>query len=93
MAGFVPKGIAQHCIPFLVPFGPLELAAGPTRLRQALRPPVFLGRWKIDTGMIEAFRNVAAGMERLAPCKTNAEFYLFSMPVFTSCICSPSPHN
>jgi len=73
------EGIAQHCIPFLVPFGPVLLAAGPTRSGRALRPPVFLGTWSIDAGTVEAFRNVAIGMERLALSKPDAEFCVFPM--------------
>jgi hypothetical protein len=46
------EGIAQHYIPFLVPFGPMELAAGPKRP----------GTWNLDTATIDELPGAINGM-------------------------------
>jgi len=65
-------GIAQHYIPFLVPFGPLVLAAGPTHPRAALRPFVVVG---ITVGV---FLNA---LQYCLGTKPHDDFGVFPMPL------------
>jgi hypothetical protein len=57
-------GSAQHYISFLVPFGPLLLAAGPRRRGQALRRTECFGAAKIRPNMIEGLSSFHNVLER-----------------------------
>jgi hypothetical protein len=74
------EGIPQHYTTFLVPIGPLELAAGPSCPARASRPLVTHGACNIDPSTIEALRNFTIARKHLTPNETNPEFYVFPVP-------------
>jgi len=70
------KGIAQHYTPFRVPFGPLELVAGPTRPRLPIRPLVSAGTRTIDAERIDSFRSLTEITENIPPDVADRELFV-----------------
>lgn len=61
LLGVSLEGIAQHYIPFSVPFGPIDLAAGPKRPGKAL-PHLGYSSWNIDSPTIENLPGAVNGV-------------------------------
>jgi hypothetical protein len=85
------EAIAQHYMPFQVPFGPIALAAGPTRPGKALRQRVLPDFRDLDACAIKAFLDAAAAMAPMAAPKNHAEVHVFLMALAMNSSAAPLP--